>query len=178
MGLLAYTSRRRQQIQIEEKTFAEAEWTTPRKNTDHVANPHDTKLNFNLKAVKFKAFVLVLAAILIFQLPWKQHLSEAILWSAGFVLALFWSFQIWRNLPRYLSMRLGWIMVCPVLMGLTTLLSFNFHQYQAQAGSDASAIASPTEVLTFNLAVVLAYVVFVGIIVWMRKAEVRSMPQN
>ena len=43
MGLFAYSSRRRQQIQIEEKTFAEAEWTTPRKVTDRAANPHETK---------------------------------------------------------------------------------------------------------------------------------------
>jgi hypothetical protein len=61
-------------------------------------------------------------------------------------------------------------------MGLATLFSFNFHQYQARAGSDASTIASPAEVLTFNLAVVLAYAAFVGILVWKRKAAFQSMP--
>lgn len=175
-GLFACSSRRRRQIQIEDKTFAEAEWTTPRKNTDPAANPRDTKLDFNLKAVKFRAFVMVLSAILIFQLPWKQHLSEAILWSAGFVLALFWSLHLWQNRPRYLSLQSGWVIGFPVAMGLMMLFAFNLHQYQARVASDTSSIASPTEVFAFNLAVALAYLAFIGILVWARKAAIRSMP--
>ncbi|HZL14310.1 MAG TPA: hypothetical protein VFC85_09235, partial [Verrucomicrobiae bacterium] len=176
MGLFAYSSRRRQQIQIEEKTFAEAEWTIPRKDTDHAANPRETELNFNLKAVKFKAFILVLSAIMLFQAPWKQHLGYAILLSAGFVLCLIWSFHLWQNRPRYLSLRSSWVLGSPIFIGLVTLFSFNFHQYQAQAGSGASTIASPTEVFTFNLVVALAYAAFVGILVWTRKATILSMP--
>ena len=54
-------------------------------------------------------------------------------------------------------------------MGLMTLFFFNRHQYLARAGQDVSSIASPAEVLAFNLVVVLAYAVFVGILVWRRK---------
>ena len=176
MMLFAYSSRRRQQIQIEEKTFMEAEWTAPRRDTDSTANPSNTRLNTNFKALKFRAFILVLAAFMIFQEPWKRDLVQAILCSAIMVLCVFWGYHIWKNLPRFQSLRSGWVFASPIIMGLMTLFSFNFHQYQAQAGSDAATIASPAEVLTFNLAVVLAYAAFVGIVVWKRKAAFRSMP--
>jgi RNA polymerase sigma factor (sigma-70 family) len=176
MMLFAYSSRRREKIQIEEETFMEAEWTTPRRDTDSKANPSNTQLNTNFKALKFKAFMLVLAAYMIFQEPWKQDLVQALLWSAILVLCLFWGCHIWKNLPRFQSLRSGWVFASPIIMGLATLFSFNFHQYQAQAGSDASTIALPAEVFTFNLVVVLAYAAFIGILVWKRKAAFRSMP--
>ena len=76
MTLFAYSSRRRQQIQIEDKTFAEAEWTTPRRDTDCTASASGIKSNTNFKALKFKAFILVLAAYMIFQEPWKQDFGS------------------------------------------------------------------------------------------------------
>jgi len=176
MTLFAYSSRRRQQIQIEDKTFAEAEWTTPRRDTDCTASASGTKSNTNFKALKFKAFILVLAAYMIFQEPWKQDLVQSLLCSAILVLCLFWGYHIWKNLPRFQSLRSGWVFASPIIMGLMTLFSFNFHQYQAQAGSDAATIALPTEVFAFNLVVVLAYAAFVGMLVWKRKAAIRSMP--
>jgi RNA polymerase sigma factor (sigma-70 family) len=174
MMLFAYSSRRREQIQIEENTFVEAEWTTPRKDTDSTANPSNTRLNTNFKALKFKAFIIVLAAYMMFQEPWKQDLVQAFLWSAILVLCLFWSYHIWKNLPRFQSLRSGWVFASPIIMGLATLFSFNFHQYQAQADPDASAIASPVEVFAFNLIVVMAYAAFVGILVWKRNAPLQS----
>jgi hypothetical protein len=174
MMLFAYSSRRRQQIQIEEKTFVEAEWTTPRKDTNCRANATGIKSNINLKAVKTKAFVIVLAAYMIIQEPWKQDLVQAILWSAILVLCVFWGYHIWKNLPRFQSLRSGWVFASPIIMGAATLFSFNFHQHQAQANSDASIVASPTEVLAFNLLVVLAYAAFVGIVVWMRKMQLAA----
>ena len=59
-------------------------------------------------------------------------------------------------------------------MGLMTLFFFNRQQYLAQASSEVSRIASPTEAFTFNLVVVLAYAVFIGILIWKRKGEFRS----
>jgi hypothetical protein len=165
MGLFSYSSRRQQQIQIEERTFAEAEWTTPRKDTDSTTNSPDT----NLKTIKSKALVLVISAVMIFQAPWKQHLGHAVLWSAVLVLFLFWSFHSWQNRPRYQSLRSGWVVVFPIMMGLMTLFFFNLHRYQAQAGSDASSVASPIVVIIFNLVVVFSYATFIAILAWKRK---------
>ena len=176
MGLFAYSSCRRRRIQIEEKTYAEAEWTMPRRHTDSMANSLGAQSNINLKAARFMAFGLVLSVVMMFHAPWKQHLGHAILWSAVWVLTLFWSYRSWQNRPRYQSLRSGWVVVFPIIIGLITLFFFNLHQYQAQAGSGVSSIASPTEVFTFNLVVVLAYVAFVGILAWKRKAAFRSMP--
>jgi len=169
MMLFVYSSRRRQQIQIEDKTFVEAEWTTSKRITNRAANASGIKSNLNLKALKFQAFIIVLAAVMIFQEPWKQDLLQSILWSAILVLCLYWGFRIWKNVPRFQSLRSGWVFVSPILMGLMTLFFFNLHQYQAQTGSDALIIASPAEVFTFNLVVTMAYAAFVGILVWKRK---------
>jgi Na+/phosphate symporter len=94
--------------------------------------------------------------------------------TAYFALAVFWGFLQWRNRPRFQSLRSSWFVVFPVLVGLMTLFFFNRQQYLAQAGSDVSRIASPTEFFTFNLVVVLAYAAFVGILAWTRKALFRS----
>jgi hypothetical protein len=108
------------------------------------------------------------------QESWKQHLGHAVLITTLFVLLLFRGFLAWQNSPRYQSLRSGRMRAFPVLMGLMTLYSFNFQQYQARASSDVSRIASPTEVIIFNLVVVLAYAVFVGILAGKRKREFRS----
>jgi len=68
--------------------------------------------------------------------------------------------------------------VFPVIVGLLTLFFFNYHQYLARTSSDVSRIASPTEVFTFNFAVVLAYAAFTGIVAWKRKIEFRLAPRN
>jgi RNA polymerase sigma factor (sigma-70 family) len=169
MMLFIYSSRRRQQIQVEDKTFVEAEWTTPRRDTDSAADASNTRSGTNLKALKFRAFIFVLAAVMIFQEPWKQDLVQSILWSAIVMLCVFWGHHVWKNLPRFQSLRSGWVFVSPIIMGLMTLFFFNLHHYQAQTGSDALIIASPAEVFTFNLVVTMAYAAFVGILVWKRK---------
>jgi hypothetical protein len=176
MWLFVHGSRRQQQIQIEDKTFVQAEWTTPRKETDSMANPPGTKSNTNATAARFMAFLVVLTVIMIFQTPWKEHLDRAILWSSALLLALVWSFLKWQKLPRYQSLRSSWVVVSPILMGLMTLCVFNLHQYQAQAGTDAASSASQEEAFVFNLVVVSAYAAFVGIILaWKRK---ESFPVN
>ena len=176
MWLFVYGSRRQQQIQIEDKTFVQAEWTTPRKETDSMANPLGTKSNTNATAARFMAFLVFLTAIMIFQTPWIEHLDRAILWSSALLLALVWSFLRWQKRPRYQSLQSGWVVTSPVLMGLVTLCVFNLHQYQAQAGTDVSSSASANEVFVFNLVVVSAYAAFVGIILAWKHKE--SFPVN
>ncbi len=172
--LFIHSSRRQQQIQIEENTFVEAEWTTPRKHTGSTVDSVGIKSNTHLKSARFMAFVLVMSAGLIFQAPWKQHLDHAILLTAVLVLGLFWSFRRMQNSPRYQSLRSAWNVFTPVVMGLMTLFFFNLHQYQAKTGSDAASIASPTEVFSFNLVVTLAYAAFFGILIWIRQREIKS----
>jgi hypothetical protein len=122
------------------------------------------------------AFALVVSVVMIAKAPWKQQLGHAIFWSAAWVLTLFWSYFAWQNRPRYQSLRSGWVVFFPVLMGLMTLFFFNLHQYQAKASANASGIASPTEVLKFNLAVTLAYAALIGYLVWKRQAVFRQVP--
>jgi len=64
--------------------------------------------------------------------------------------------------------------VFPILAGLMTLFFFNRQQYLAQAGSDVARIAPPAVVIGFNLTVILAYAVFAGILVWLRRRRSAS----
>ena len=169
MLFFAYHCRRRQQIQIEDNTFVETEWTMPRKVTDSTADSVGTKAKDRVKAVRFMALGIGMTVFVITQEAWKQHLGHAVLMTAILALCVFRGFLAWQNRPRFQSLRSNWIIAFPVLMGLMTLFFFNFHQYLAQAGSDVSNIVSPTVVISFNLVVVLAYAVFAGILVWMRK---------
>jgi RNA polymerase sigma factor (sigma-70 family) len=174
MLFFAYHCRRRQQIQIEDNTFVETEWTMPRKVTDSTADLVGTEAKAKLKAIRFMAMGIGMTLFVITQESWKQNLGHAILMTAYFALAVFWGFLQWRNRPRFQSLRSSWFVVFPVLVGLMTLFFFNRQQYLAQAASDVSRIASPIEFFTFNLVVVLAYAAFAGILAWKRKALFRS----
>jgi len=173
LGVFAMTSfarhsRRRRQIQIEDNTFMEAEWMLPRKDTDSAAPSPGAKSKDRLKAVKFMALGIGLTVFVITQQSWKENLGHAALITSLLALILFRGFLAWQNRPRYQSLRPGWAMAYPVLMGLMTLFFFNFQQYQAHAGSDVSRSASPAEIIAFNLVVVLAYAMFAGILFWKR----------
>jgi RNA polymerase sigma factor (sigma-70 family) len=172
--LFIFNSHRRQQIQIEEGTFDEAEWNLPRRETDSAAKSPGAKSNRDLTALKFMAFALVVTAIMICQSPWQQHLGQAMIWSAVAVVALFLSFRCWKNRPRYWSLRSGWVVAGPIAFGLMTLLSFDLRQYRAQAGSVIVSAAPPAEVIAFNVVVALAYALFAGILVWKRQGELRA----
>jgi RNA polymerase sigma factor (sigma-70 family) len=168
--MFARHSRRRQQIQIEDNTFVEAEWTMPRKVTDAATGSAGDKSKDRLKAVRFMALGIGMNLFVITREDWKQHLGHALLMTVFFALALFWGFRRWHNYPRFQSPRSNWIIITfPVFMGLMTLFFFNRQQYLAQTGLDVSHIVSPAEVFAFNLVVVLAYAAFVGILVWKRK---------
>lgn len=173
MVIFAWHTRRRQQIQIEDNTFVEAEWTMPRKVTDAAADSVGAKSKDKLKWVKFLAGAIVWAVWVMTRQEWKQHLGHALLWAALVALLLFRGFLGWRNSPRFQSLRSGWLVIFPVSIGLMTLFLFNRQQYLARAGSDVSYIVSPAEVVTFNLVVTLAYASLVGILVWKRKKLVK-----
>jgi hypothetical protein len=167
--LFAYSSRRQQQIQIEENTFVPAEWIAPRKETDRGMDSGGGELTKHLKAAKFMALGLAISAVMIAQAPWQKHFGQAVGWAAAWALTMLWSYWAWRNRPRFQSLRSGWVIVFPLLMGLLTLFIFNLHQYQAQTGSNDLPLASPAEIFTFNLVVVLAYAAFIGILVQKRR---------
>jgi RNA polymerase sigma factor (sigma-70 family) len=168
--MFARHSRRRQQIQMEDNTFVEAEWTMPRKVTDATAGSAGAKSKDRLKVARFMALGIGMAVFVITQESWRHNLGHAVLMTAFFALCLWRGVLTWRNHPRFQSPRSNWITITfPVLMGLMTLFFFNRQQYLAQAGSDVSTIASPAFVIGFNLAVVLAYAALVGILVWMRQ---------
>jgi RNA polymerase sigma factor (sigma-70 family) len=170
--VFAWHSRRRQQIQIEDNTFVEAEWTMPRKVTDSLGNAGGIPSPDRLKIVKFMAFSMVMALWLISQESWKQHPGHAVLMTVFFILALCRGFLAWQNRPRFQSLRSGWIVAFPVLAALMTLFFFNRQQYLARAGADDFRMASPAILIGFNLAVILAYAAFIGILVWLRRRPV------
>jgi RNA polymerase sigma factor (sigma-70 family) len=168
--------RRRLQIQIEDNTFVEAEWTMPRKVTD--ADTAAAKSKARSRVARFMALSIGMSIFVVTQVSWKQHLGYAVLISAYMVLCLVRGFLQWQNYPRFISLRSAWFVVFPVFVGLLNLFLFNYHQYLARTSSDISRIASPAEVFTFNLVVVLAYAAFVGIVAWKRKALFRQVPQK
>ena len=170
-------TRRRQQIQIEDNTFVEAEWTMPRKLTDAAADSGDTGTKSRQTAIKFLAGGIGCFVYVITQEFLKQNFGHAILMTCLMAFCLIRGYHNWRNSPRFLSLR-GWTIGFPVFMGLMTLAFFNWHQYLARVGADASRMMSPGEILTFNLVVTLVYAALVGILAWKRKPAISSTPRN
>jgi RNA polymerase sigma factor (sigma-70 family) len=174
MVFFVFSSQRQRQIQIEEKTFNEAEWKLSRREIDSAANSPAAKSGAFVKGVRFMAFALVMSAIMVFSLPWKQQLGKAVLGSVTWVLVLYLSYRGWQNRPRYQSLRSGWVVASPIFFGLITLWAFNLKQHQAHAGSVISSAASPAAAMVFNVVVILAYALCAGILVWKRKSEFPS----
>jgi len=164
-------SRRRRQIQIEDGTYLAAEWTLPRKATASASASSGTTSKDRLKAVRFMALAIGMTLFVLSQESWREHLGHAVLITMFMTLVLFRGFLAWQNHPRYQSPRAGWMLASPVVMGLMTLGYFNFQQYQAHASSDASSLLSPAAIITFNLIVVLAYGLIIGMVVRNRKNE-------
>ena len=104
VGLSVFLRRRLQQIQIEEKTFHENDGKWPKKETDPAANSSGTRSNSNLKVAKLLAFILVIAAITIFQILRNHDFRFAIVVSAIFALTFYWAWRHLKNPPR----RINW----------------------------------------------------------------------
>ena len=94
--------------------------------------------------------------------------------SAIYALTLFFSWRrILKRAPRLINFsgRLFWLLVSlPIIYGSLTLLLFNLGQWAARARPNRFliSVASPAEVVGFNLIVVLAYALFIGILLWKR----------
>ena len=177
---------RRRQLQIDDNTYVEAEWTMPRKVSDPTANSVNVK-NI-LKAVRFGAFGIISGYMIwwiagaqqVFIQAWKLRLKypvvntaliiAVLIMTAGFILAIPIGFLGWQKRPRFLQIHgdgpqprsfVLFPIMFPIIIGLMTLFVFDFHQYQLDdVGSDASNFTSPTEVLVFNFVVVLVYTAF------------------
>jgi RNA polymerase sigma factor (sigma-70 family) len=189
---------RRRQIQIEDKTYVEAEWTTPRKVTDPAINAFNVK-NM-LKAFRFGIFRMILACTIWFLLGgghaleggWKvrsQHpaaevclyLTLAIL-VVTFAMSPYAQLLGWQKRPRFSPIRgdgpppRGFVVfpiMFPILIGLMTLAVFTIHEHWANDGRHDSIILSPNEVLAFFGVVVAVYTAFtirtIGILARRRK---------
>ena len=192
---------RRRQIQIEDNTYVEAEWTMPRKVTDPTVDAVNVK-NM-LKALRFWIFGPILMYTIWFQIyghnlyqAWKLRLKfpvveralifAVVIMAAGFVVGIYTRFLIWRKRPRFIPIRgegpqprglVVFPIIFPIVIGLITLAVFDLYQCLANDGRhDSTTVASPTEVLVFNLAVVLVYTAFtirtIGILARRRKYSV------
>ena len=161
--ILPRHTRRRQQIQIEDGTFDEAEWTKARKVTEP-AGPND-----KLRMLKFMALGIGLLVFVITQESWKQDPRHAVLITTYMVAAVFWGFLRWKNRPRFQSLR-GFVIGFPIFMALMTLAFFNWQQYLARLGGDVSRMMPAGQMVAFNLIVALAYAVLIGVLIWKRKS--------
>ena len=168
-GLLVYGSRRREQLQRVDHTYDHAEWTLPRSRT-MAAAPAGRLANPRLQQLKFKALVVVLAVAMAWQLPWQTHRIQALLNAALLALAMVWSWRNWRNRPRYQSLRSGWVVASPALIGLLTVF---WHQLPAAARPDLDSTAGSSTGLVYNLVVLVAYGALTAVLVWLRRRELR-----
>ena len=186
--LNAYQSHRRQRVQIEDGTYVDAEWRIPRRFTDSPANTAGSKTN-GLSMARLAAFGIVsgamigpmlgvMGAMVATQRTWQQqqhHLGHIVLVAACIAAVAVVLLQLLgdagrHNLPRFLPHQQSRRFYVPqIIMGLCTLWFFNFLQYKAHTVGNQFNRASPTEIVVFNLVVVLTYAGFIlGIRAWKR----------
>ena len=119
------------------------------------------------------AFSLVIMAISIFRHLRNHDFGAAIVDSVIYALILFWGWRRLKNPARLFNFsgRRFWSLVSmPIVFGSMTLLLFNLGQWGARAHPNRFliSVASPAEVTAFNLIVVLAYALLIGILLWKR----------
>ncbi len=190
---------RRRQMQMEDHTYTEAEWTMPRKVTDPTAGPVNVK-NM-LRALKFWIFGTILSYTIWFQFggvhtlsqAWKLHskypvvevslIIATVITAVSFALAPYTQLLNWQKRPRFMRIRgdgppprslILFPILFPIVIGLMTLAVFDLYQCLPGNGSyDSATLTSSTEVLVFNLAVVLVYTAFtirtIGVLARRRK---------
>ena len=170
-GFIAYSSRRRRTIQIEDGTFVAAEWSSPRKETDSVANqPGDkSKYSDKYRVWRFIAIALGFSVMIVARAPSIQHVEQGAFMLALMSLFYFWLIRNARNFPHYQCLSLARLARIPANVGVITLLVIDLHQYQLYAFSHAVTAAPLSAVIFFNIAVVLVYALFIGILLWKGK---------
>ena len=159
--LMDYSIRRQRQIQTEDGTLDEAEWTKSRWKTEPLFTPANgqPKSKNIQKAAKFMALPMIFAMYLVIWTPDQQfHLSSNVLiFGVIFMLSAFGG---WRQRPRYQNPKLGWRIGMLAMMAALTLRTCNNPQPELQ-GSDA---ISSTTMMVFNTVVVTTYAVFAAIL--------------
>jgi hypothetical protein len=157
-------SYRRQQIQIEDNTFVDAEWRNPGRFTDSVRP----------KFGRLSAFGIISGSMVGIMLG-GNVLAGACIAVAFVVLLQIVSFVRRHHIPRFQPLHLQRVsLVSPILTGLLTLGFLYRPQYVAHTlphtiGNSVNR-ESPTEILVFNLIVILAYTgFFIGLLAWRRK---------
>jgi RNA polymerase sigma factor (sigma-70 family) len=166
VGLWSYRRSRQRLIQIEEKTFAEAEWDSPGRKADFEANSSGTELDPAAKKInhmplsrwlKLSALSLVWLALSAFQAPWKHHFALALSCSAMVpLLALLLLWRRSRHRPRFQFPPL--LFLLPIA-ALITLVSADIDFVKARAAADMDNVPSPTQIISLNAAVIVAYAV-------------------
>src|SRR4029077_18906698 len=152
----AYQSHRRQQIQVEDNTYVEAEWRIPRRLTESESDSVRPKMNDGLKLVRLAAFGVVSGAMVgavvgamgvmvATQRTWQQQqqhwegpvLMTACIAAAGVALLQLLNFARRKHLPRFPQLqRSRKFFVAPIILGLCTLWFFNFRQFVAHTAGN------------------------------------------
>lgn len=166
-----WSSRRRQEIQIADHTFVEAEWLQPRKTTEVSALSGESILGVRLKALKFMAVGVAASVIILLKVPWHTNQQKALNILMICAVALVASYRRFMNLPRYRSIRFGRILSGPVVAGLFTLFFVNMDAFRQNVGGHAAWEVSTTIVLLLNSLVVLAYAALIGWLIRLRRRE-------
>jgi len=173
----AYTQRRQQQIQIEDGTYLAAEWERPKRETEmpETASGNKSTWNIVLQCIRSMAFGLVLVGIYFHMSAHNTSLSDEFKKFVGpligMVCMVFLFVRGWWHCPRFIAPKLSWQIAFPLLVGVATLLDYNYDQYLASAGISAASSASLATIITFNAIVVLAYAALTGVLVWLNKME-------
>jgi RNA polymerase sigma factor (sigma-70 family) len=169
-------ARRRRQIQMEDGTFNEADWATPRKLQDSPSS----KRAVWLKTLKYMAAGLGGGLFVLFHESWKGNFKHLALMTAYVILVLVWIFLRRRNRPRFVGLRFGkstvWLL--PVVMGAMSLGLFNGYQYLVQFNGNVSHAFTPGETLAFNLIVGLAYAALIAVLIRNRRKPVEPVVLN
>jgi hypothetical protein len=173
--LMDYSVQRQRQIQIEDGTLDESEWTSPRWKTEPLLNPAVGKSRFDnySKAARFMAFPMIFITYLLIRTPAQTFHAGSWLGVLVFgAVYMLMAFGGWRQRPRYQkpkpARRIGMLAV----MAAFTLVLCNGQHPELQA----STAVSPTAMMVFNAVVIAAYAAFAGILVWKNRPASKAPP--
>jgi RNA polymerase sigma factor (sigma-70 family) len=164
-GALSYLqeSKRRREIQMEDGTYVDADWKSPRRVADDAANEPGGK---QMKALRVMASIgLVVMVFMVARAPWHT-LPKVVMITVAMLVVTYWSYQSWQNRPRYQTPRIGVSMALAGVFGAATLGMFNYHQYWAMAGR---SMAPTWLVVAFDVAIAMGYGTLIGVLAWWRR---------
>ena len=160
--MFEYRNRRQRQIQIEDGTLVESEWTTPE-------NPGGFSLDLlrsGSKATVYAAAALVMVVAGVIVVAIWEALAGHWIFALLLLGVLFWRWRqrSWGRQPRFdarLSTLVGGVRGC----GLFTLIVCNLTRFRGQMA------AIDLRTIGFNVVVVLAYAALIGFLAWRHKHQ-------